>query len=299
MYYQGLERMHNLENDSGRNSILCVILLVDTHKKSCHVLNIPNLKVWHKTLSLFDFLWIDTQWIQSHNNPTIPQLIPKIQSGEYHFTASQSKGHSHWQNLVKLHLTWVVQPRRYHPTVNRYRPQTPNIPFHYPFKSQFQTLHSNNPVRYYKKSGKILPTDLISNRSVVEKNEQPLNQNIHILSLVSPYLNHSWSFFLNSNMSLSISWYQCAYPDFAHYFYTNPNTKEATWNVNVPDLSSVRIQYLNVCDLCGENSFIFYISLFFVPLCVLTVLWEGALCVSSYTRLWNGSGYWPARDRTY
>ena len=45
MFYQGLERMHNLENESGRNSILCVILLVDTHKKSCHVLNIPNLKV--------------------------------------------------------------------------------------------------------------------------------------------------------------------------------------------------------------------------------------------------------------
>lgn len=86
-------------------------------------------------------------------------------------------------------------------------------------------------------------------------------------------------------MSLSISWYQCAYPDFAHYFYTNPNSREATWNVNVPDLSSVRIQYLNVCDLCGENSFIFYISLFFVPLFILTVLWEGALCVSSYTGL--------------
>lgn len=86
-------------------------------------------------------------------------------------------------------------------------------------------------------------------------------------------------------MSLSKSWYQCAHPDLAHYFYTNAYSREATWNLNVAELSSVGVQYLNVCDLCGENNYIFYISFVIVPLVILTVLWEGVSNISAYTRM--------------
>ena len=37
------------------------------------------------------------------------------------------------------------------PDCKPYRLRTPNLPFHYPLKSQFQTLHSENPVRFEKR----------------------------------------------------------------------------------------------------------------------------------------------------